>query len=107
MIVNTAVISNKRRKGVQSSFEGDPAKGRPHRFTLPFPAELLRAGDNDIQITTTEGSWMLYDSLALTTPAGAELQPAYSRTVVGRVQAIPALCEAGGQHDPPGSSGEP
>ncbi len=85
------------RGGGDASINGEPAKGRPHKVTLPFPAELLRTGDNDVQITTTEGSWMLYDSLALTTSAGAELQPASSRTVVGRVQAIPALCEAGGQ----------
>lgn len=75
-----------------ASINGEPAKGRPHKFTLPFPAELLRPGDNDIQITTVEGSWMLYDAIALATPAGAELQPAAARTIVGRVQAVPALC---------------
>jgi hypothetical protein len=89
------------RGGGDASINGEPAKGRLHNFAIPFPADLLRTGDNDIQITTIEGSWMIYDSLSLTTPAGAVLQPASTRTVVGRVQAIPALCEVNGQSAQP------
>ncbi len=89
------------RGGGDASINGEPAKGRPHEFTLPFTADLLHSGDNDIQITTTDGSWMLYDFLALSTPTGATLQPVASHTVLSRVQAIPALCEVGGESRQP------
>ena len=84
-----------------ASINGEPAKGRPSRFQVEFPAELLQRGDNDIQIRTAAGSWMLYDWLGLSTPAGAELTPAITRTVVSRVQAVPALKALNGQNVQP------
>jgi len=84
-----------------ASVNGEPAKGRPHKFQVEFPAELLRRGDNDIQIRTTTGSWLLYDWLGLAAPAGAELVPAMTRTVVSRVQAVPALQDHNGRQVQP------
>ena len=51
-----------------ASILGDPKAGREHRFTIEFPAKELRAGINEITITTLDGSWMLYDSLAFQAP---------------------------------------
>jgi hypothetical protein len=79
------------------SINGQPAKGRPCPFDITFPSDLLHAGDNDIQITTVSGSWLLYDWLGLETPAGAELGTVASRTVVANVQAVRALQEKDGQ----------
>jgi hypothetical protein len=83
------------------SVRGEFAKGRRQEVALAFPAELLHVGDNDVQITTTSGSWLLYDALGLETPAGAELGTVASHTVVARVQAVRALREAGGQTTQP------
>jgi hypothetical protein len=47
-------------------------KGKPHHASVEFPATLLKAGNNRIAIVTTQGSWFLYDRVALETPAGVE-----------------------------------
>ncbi len=56
------------------SVRGQPAKGKPQRFEVAFPAGLLKAGDNAIRIVNEEGSWVLYDALSLRAP-GARLAP--------------------------------
>lgn len=43
----------------------DPKKGTPLSHSLVFPSNWLRENDNQIEIATLEGSWMLYDSLVL------------------------------------------
>jgi len=87
--------------GGDASIQGQIAKGRPHQFQIVFPSELLQRGDNDIQLTTTSGCWMLYDWLGLATPVGADLAPPVGRTVVNRVQPVPALKEQNGQTTQP------
>ena len=78
------------------SINGQPAKGKPCRVNFPFPASLLRTGDNEVRITTLSGSWMLYDSIGLATPAGAALTPVHARTLVDDVQPIRALIDKDG-----------
>jgi alpha-mannosidase len=80
-----------------ASIFGRPAEGRPHEFTISFPADLLKIGDNEVGITTLRGSWMLYDALSLATPAGAELGDVQSRTLLGDVKGIRALREQDGR----------
>jgi alpha-mannosidase len=84
-----------------ASLEGEPSKGRPHNLSIPFPAELLRSGDNDLQITAIDGSWILYDSLALKVPIGVASQPVVNRTLMSRVQAPLALREENGRSTQP------
>lgn len=83
-----------------ASLEGQPEKGRPCQFEIAFPSSVLRDGDNDIEITTVSGSWMLYDSLALTTPP-AELGTVSSRTVIAGIQPVRALREDHGRFTQP------
>ncbi len=80
-----------------ASIFGQPEKGREHKFEIAFPASLLKTGDNEIRITTVSGSWMLYDSLGLTVPAGAELGDVQSRTLVEDVRPARALRERDGR----------
>ena len=75
---------------------GDPKQGREHQFEIAFPANLLKAGANEIAITTRSGSWLLYDWLGLASPPGLELADV-SGTVVGSVQSPPVLVERDGQ----------
>jgi alpha-mannosidase len=80
-----------------ASIHGEPSKGRPSEFAVPFSANVLKTGDNEVRITTLSGSWMLYDSIALTAPAGAELGQVQSRTLLEDVRPVRALQERDGQ----------
>lgn len=80
-----------------ASIQGQPGKGKPRALEIAFPAGALRAGENQLAITTLAGSWMLYDSLALEAPAGAVLAPVANRTLVTGVTNIRALKEVQGR----------
>ena len=80
-----------------ASVFGQPEKGRRHEFIVTFPESLLKTGDNEIRITTVSGSWMLYDSIGLSVPAGAELGQVQSRTLLDDVRPIRALREQDGK----------
>ncbi len=80
-----------------ASVFGQPDKGQEHKFAIAFPADLLKTGDNEVRITTLSGSWMLYDSLGLTVPAGAEPGPVQSRTLLDTVRPVRALREQDGR----------
>lgn len=54
---------------------GQLTQGKPHKVTVAFPAALLKAGTNQVSITTLSGSWMLYRRVALDAPAGLKLAP--------------------------------
>jgi len=53
------------RGGGDDSYLGQPAKGKPATATRgsDFPASLLKAGGNELALTTRSGSWLLYDSV--------------------------------------------
>ncbi|MCU0980254.1 MAG: polysaccharide lyase family protein, partial [Pirellulaceae bacterium] len=79
-----------------ASVFGDPAQGREHQVEVVFPAQLLKAGANEIAITTRSGSWLLYDWLGLAAPTGLELADV-NGTVIGSAQSPPVLVERDGQ----------
>ncbi|WP_418991096.1 GH92 family glycosyl hydrolase [Alistipes sp.] len=58
------------------SITGHLEKATPRRLTVPLGEEVLRAGGNSVTITVLEGSWILFDRVALTGPEGAKtIQP--------------------------------
>jgi alpha-mannosidase len=61
--------------GGDVSAQGRPDKGSECRLVIDFPAGALKGGSNHITITTLEGSWVLYDQVALTVPSGFEAGP--------------------------------
>ncbi len=79
-----------------------PQQGKRQRFTIEFPAGDLRAGNNEISITTLSGSWMLYDSVALTVPRGTE-STKYSFAPMTTEYAKPSVGTAGTGHTFPGA----
>ena len=81
--------------GGDESVFGQPERGRKHAVEVSFPSALLKAGANEVGITTVGGSWVIYDWLGLETPAGFELGDV-DGTVVGTVQAPPVLVERAG-----------
>jgi alpha-mannosidase len=79
-----------------ASVFGRADQGKEHKFELAFPATLLRAGTNEIALTTLSGSWVLYDWIGLASPPGLELAEVKG-TVLGAVSSPPMLVEREGQ----------
>ena len=55
--------------GGDLSINGQPDKGIPSTVSIDFPSSLLRKGVNTVTITTTQGSWILYDAVTMNGPA--------------------------------------
>ena len=59
----------------------DPARAKPQTLSIPLHASLLRRGENKITLRAKEGSWVLYDAVALQqtvageTPIEVEARP--------------------------------
>ena len=43
----------------------DPSKAKPQVLAIPIHPSLLHAGENRVTLTTVDGSWILYDAIAL------------------------------------------
>lgn len=91
-----AFMHNTPNGGGDESINGQPARGRPHHFEVAFPANLLRAGANDVSITTAGGSWILYDAVALEAPTGLQLAPV-TGTIIYSVKSAPMLIQKDGK----------
>jgi len=81
--------------GGDESIFGDPKKGKPSRWDIAFPARLLRAGENEIVITTRGGSWMLYDAIEFYAPASVEPAPVPDRTTISALRIAPVVKRQG------------
>lgn len=81
--------------GGDESIFGDPKKGKPSRWDIAFPARLLRAGENEIVITTRGGSWMLYDAIEFYAPASVEPAPVPDRTIISALHIAPVVKRQG------------
>jgi len=79
-----------------ASVFGEPDKGKPHRLEIAIPASHLRAGMNEIALTTLSGSWLLYDAVRLEGPADLRLAEP-SGTIVRSVRSRPILVERDGR----------
>ena len=79
-----------------ASVYGDPSKGREHKIEIDLPVGVLKAGANEISLTTQSGSWLLYDWLGFSAPRGLELAPVEG-TVVGALESPAVLIERAGQ----------
>ena len=78
-----------------ASIFGDPAAGKPCQTAVEFPASLLRAGNNQIRLTSTAGAWFLYDSLALETPSAVEAGALKGVTALISARPLPGVVERG------------
>jgi hypothetical protein len=80
-----------------ASIFGDPAAGKPCQVIVEFPATLLHAGNNQITLTSIAGAWLLYDCLALETPAAVETCGVKDVTALISAQPLPSVVERGGK----------
>jgi len=74
-----------------ASAHGQPDKGRECRLVIDFPTGALKVGTNNISITSIEGSWVLYDQVALNVPSGFETGPVETQTKLLEVNSQPYL----------------
>ncbi len=96
--VNGTVFRRPTPKGAgDASIQGDATVAQPHALQIPFSSSLLQAGENEITITIELGCWMLYDYIALKTPAPAALGDVSALPPsVGTVACPPLLREEDG-----------
>ncbi|MCC7377244.1 MAG: hypothetical protein IT581_21460 [Verrucomicrobiales bacterium] len=78
-----------------ASIYGEPGKGREHVWTVPFDVGWLRTGNNQVELTSWTGSWMLYDSLRLETPEGVQLAEETPGTTLVRTEVPPVWLKDG------------
>lgn len=81
--------------GPGDSLWDNPSSGQEHRFDTKFPANFLKAGENEITITTIEGNWILYDWIGLDAAEAVELLP-MEKTVTHSLAGMPVLIEKAG-----------
>ena len=69
----------------------------PVAVRVRFPASLLAAGTNELVITTVDGSWIVYDHVALRATGGWKPAPVQDTTRLTGATAIRALAERRGE----------
>ncbi|UOR06845.1 GH92 family glycosyl hydrolase [Hymenobacter aerilatus] len=57
-----------------ASISGNLAKATPKVIEIPLDKGVLQIGGNQVTITVTEGSWILFDQVSLLGPAGVTVQ---------------------------------
>lgn len=55
------------------AISGDMSKATPYLVQIPFQAALLRQGGNEVQLTSLDGSWLIFDQVRLEGAAGTDL----------------------------------
>ncbi len=64
--LNGKQIATRRAPAGSGSGSGDPNQsGKPTSMVFPIPVGSLRAGDNTLAITLSDGSWLMYDYVCL------------------------------------------
>ncbi len=80
-----------------ASIFGNPSAGKPCQVTVEFPAAWLRTGNNQINLTSIAGAWLLYDSLALEAPAAVQAGTVREVTTLTSARPLPGTVEREGK----------
>ena len=83
--------------GGDASLQGDFSNAKPYHMEVEFPADLLKAGNNEIAISNGTGSWVIYDSLSLDVPEEVEASTLASTVIVREIAAQQVLVEKNGK----------
>jgi hypothetical protein len=94
-INDASFVRDLPRGAGDASAHGQPDKGRECRLVIDFPARVLKVGNNQIAITPLEGSWVLYDQVALSAQSGVQTGPVEPATRLLDVQSQPYLIKKG------------
>jgi len=55
------------------ALKGETANTKEQKITIPIPSEIMKIGGNSVQLTTLEGSWLVFDQVKLEGPKGVSL----------------------------------
>lgn len=66
--------------------QGDYSKSSVQSLEIPLDAADIQAGGNEINLTTLEGSWLVFDNIRLLGPNDALARDAYSGAYLRNVQ---------------------
>ncbi|MDO6431097.1 polysaccharide lyase family protein [Flavitalea sp. BT771] len=91
ILINGHEFTKTLPSGAGAAIDGDVSKGKKYAFTITFPADVLRKGDNSITITNVAGSWFLYDWVGLETPAGITSQAVGAAVFISEVKGQPCI----------------
>jgi len=86
-----AFIRELPRGAGDASAHGQPDRGREHKLMVDFPVGALRAGNNQIAVTSLTGSWIIYDQVTLTVPASVRKGPLEAVSTLLNVYSQPFL----------------
>lgn len=89
--VNGHAFHKRIPEGAAEAIYGDKSKGKSYNFDLDIPADNLVAGDNHIDLTTENGSWLIYDWIGLAAPSGLSLSPVRSSVLLAGATGLPFL----------------
>ncbi|MCF3107391.1 GH92 family glycosyl hydrolase [Niabella sp. CC-SYL272] len=73
----------------EAALTGDNRNLLNHTITIPLGAAILRTGTNEVQLTSLEGSWMVFDDLRMTGSAATVLNPDSAPVLIRGVKAAP------------------
>ncbi len=82
--------------GGDDSVQGKPEAGKRLEVAWDLPLSALKAGGNELRLTTLRGSWLLYDAVALQLPDGSQLAPVTNYTRLAGLRAVRALVQKSG-----------
>ena len=82
--------------GGDASINGRLDRARRHIVRMRVPSGAIRTGRNVVAISTQNGSWFLYEHVALRL-AGARLSPPSPSTVLAGVTPVPGVFERDGR----------
>ncbi|MBI9018366.1 MAG: hypothetical protein JEZ07_14025 [Phycisphaerae bacterium] len=89
--INDFIVEKQMAPGAgDASVFGEPEKGKQQLAVIDIPAGHLKAGDNQISITTVSGSWVLWDAVLFQCPAGVKLADVKPHTSINSISA-PAM----------------
>jgi len=79
--------------GTGQGIYGHFTDAHPSELNIAFPSSLLSRGDNSISITSTGGSWFIYDALGLETPAAITTQPVRGTVFLSGMVGLPFIAK--------------
>jgi len=56
------------------TIQGNSLEGKEHIIELSIPANLMKVGGNEINLTTIQGSWLLFDQVRFVGPATTSIK---------------------------------
>ncbi len=74
-----------RPGGGDESLRGDYGKSVKQTFEIPLDASLIKKGGNEINLTSLEGSWLIFDGMRLEGPQNAVLDEEIGRAYLRKV----------------------